>query len=33
VEPEHEKVAGRLLRGLLVTTLDELGHFRDGPHK
>ncbi|MEV4012698.1 hypothetical protein AB0J35_19545 [Nonomuraea angiospora] len=32
VEPDHEKVAGRLLRGLLVTTLDELGHFRDGPH-
>ncbi|MFF4622397.1 hypothetical protein [Nonomuraea jabiensis] len=31
VEPDHEKVAGRLLRGLLVTTLDELGHFRDGP--
>ncbi|MFI7635275.1 hypothetical protein [Nonomuraea sp. NPDC049400] len=31
VEPEHEKVAGGLLRELLVTTLDELGHFRDGP--
>ncbi|KAB8190837.1 hypothetical protein FH608_032765 [Nonomuraea phyllanthi] len=31
VEAEHEKVAGTLLRELLVTTLDELGHFRDGP--
>ncbi|MFC4123196.1 hypothetical protein [Nonomuraea zeae] len=28
VEPEHEKVAGTLLRGLMTTALAELGHSR-----